>query len=169
VVMNDGKVEQSASPRDVYNAPDSGFVARFIGGHNIVIGRLSPDDASADSFVLDTPHGRVAGPITRQFAARTGSASAAIRSDMIGISASLPDQQPSDNCLHGTVQTIEYHGSSVRLVLDVGLEEEFIVFLSEGAFYDAPAEIGANVAAMWQPQAVHLLEHYEGVPHTKSQ
>ena len=38
VVMNGGKIEQMGSPREVFNAPRSEFVARFIGGHNILNG-----------------------------------------------------------------------------------------------------------------------------------
>ena len=35
VVMNDGVIEQSGTPREVFDAPKTEFVARFIGGHNI--------------------------------------------------------------------------------------------------------------------------------------
>jgi putative spermidine/putrescine transport system ATP-binding protein len=36
VVMNDGRIEQAGSPREVFEAPRTEFVARFIGGHNII-------------------------------------------------------------------------------------------------------------------------------------
>jgi putative spermidine/putrescine transport system ATP-binding protein len=36
VVMDGGRIEQDASPHTLFNAPRSEFVARFIGGHNIV-------------------------------------------------------------------------------------------------------------------------------------
>ncbi|EPX76603.1 ABC transporter ATP-binding protein [Salipiger mucosus] len=36
VVMNDGRIAQAAPPREIYNAPRTPFVARFIGGHNII-------------------------------------------------------------------------------------------------------------------------------------
>ena len=36
VVMNHGKIEQTGSPRDVFNAPRSEFVARFMGAHNVI-------------------------------------------------------------------------------------------------------------------------------------
>jgi len=36
VVMNAGRIEQQGSPRDVFEAPRTEFVARFIGGHNVV-------------------------------------------------------------------------------------------------------------------------------------
>lgn len=36
VVMNEGRIAQVAPPREIYNAPRTPFVARFIGGHNII-------------------------------------------------------------------------------------------------------------------------------------
>jgi putative spermidine/putrescine transport system ATP-binding protein len=36
VVMNDGKIEQQGAPHEIFNTPRTEFVARFIGGHNIV-------------------------------------------------------------------------------------------------------------------------------------
>ena len=44
VVMNHGLIEQVGSPHEVYNHPASEFVARFMGGHN----------------VIDTPNGPIA-------------------------------------------------------------------------------------------------------------
>ncbi|MEO8524367.1 MAG: ABC transporter ATP-binding protein [Caldimonas sp.] len=38
VVMNQGKIEQQGSPHEVFNAPRTEFVARFIGGHNVIPG-----------------------------------------------------------------------------------------------------------------------------------
>jgi putative spermidine/putrescine transport system ATP-binding protein len=36
VVMNGGRIEQAGPPRDVFNAPTTEFVARFIGNHNVI-------------------------------------------------------------------------------------------------------------------------------------
>ena len=36
VIMKDGRIEQAGPPRAVFNAPRTAFVARFIGGHNVV-------------------------------------------------------------------------------------------------------------------------------------
>ena len=36
VVMNNARIEQTGSARDVFNAPMTEFVARFIGGHNVM-------------------------------------------------------------------------------------------------------------------------------------
>jgi putative spermidine/putrescine transport system ATP-binding protein len=36
VVMNQGKIEQQGSARDIFHRPQTEFVARFIGGHNVL-------------------------------------------------------------------------------------------------------------------------------------
>jgi putative spermidine/putrescine transport system ATP-binding protein len=36
VVMNHGRIEQDAAPHQLFNAPRSEFVARFLGGHNVI-------------------------------------------------------------------------------------------------------------------------------------
>jgi putative spermidine/putrescine transport system ATP-binding protein len=36
VVMNHGVIEQVGSPHEVYNAPATEFIARFMGGHNVI-------------------------------------------------------------------------------------------------------------------------------------
>ena len=36
VVMSHGRIEQSGTPHEVFNAPRTEFVARFIGGHNVI-------------------------------------------------------------------------------------------------------------------------------------
>ena len=36
VVMNNARIEQSGSARDVFNAPMTEFVAKFLGGHNVM-------------------------------------------------------------------------------------------------------------------------------------
>ena len=35
-VMNNARIEQSGSAREVFNAPRSDFVAKFLGGHNVM-------------------------------------------------------------------------------------------------------------------------------------
>lgn len=64
IVMNDGRIEQSGSPRDIFNAPATEFVARFIGGHNVLqqhgaavalrADRLTVKKADADTKALLT-------------------------------------------------------------------------------------------------------------------
>lgn len=41
VVMNQGRIEQAGSPHEVFNAPRTEFVARFIGAHNVLPGDIA--------------------------------------------------------------------------------------------------------------------------------
>jgi putative spermidine/putrescine transport system ATP-binding protein len=36
VVMSEGEIEQAGSPREIFNEPRTEFVARFMGGHNVL-------------------------------------------------------------------------------------------------------------------------------------
>jgi putative spermidine/putrescine transport system ATP-binding protein len=36
VVMNHGRIEQAGAPHEIYNRPVNEFVARFMGGHNVI-------------------------------------------------------------------------------------------------------------------------------------
>src|SRR3982751_4473882 len=41
VIMNDGRIEQAAHPRMVFACPATAFVARFMGEHNVVSGKVT--------------------------------------------------------------------------------------------------------------------------------
>ncbi|WP_017471411.1 ABC transporter ATP-binding protein [Amphibacillus jilinensis] len=43
VVMNEGIIQQIASPKEIYRCPVNCFVAQFVGKTNLVSGRLCPD------------------------------------------------------------------------------------------------------------------------------
>jgi putative spermidine/putrescine transport system ATP-binding protein len=36
VVVNVGRIEHAAAPREVFSGPSTAFVGRFIGGHNVI-------------------------------------------------------------------------------------------------------------------------------------
>ena len=55
VVMNHGLIEQVGSPHTVYNHPASEFVARFMGGHNVI-------DTATGPIAVRNDHMRVGGP-----------------------------------------------------------------------------------------------------------
>jgi len=48
VVMQDGHIRQAGAPREVFGHPASSFVARFIGGHNVLPGASGPVAVRAD-------------------------------------------------------------------------------------------------------------------------
>jgi len=76
VVMDNGHIRQSGTPREIFEKPASAFIARFIGGHNVVPTPRGAVAVRADRCRIGTPgdgpyvSGRVAaveyqGPVVR--------------------------------------------------------------------------------------------------------
>ena len=55
VIMNNGRIEQAGTPREMFNAPKTEFVARFIGGHNVIPTDVGTIAVRADKLVLRRP------------------------------------------------------------------------------------------------------------------
>jgi iron(III) transport system ATP-binding protein len=101
-VMNGGKVEQAGSPEDIYERPRSEFVARFIGGSNVMKGKVVDDGRVECAGSLLRCSGRKAAP---------GSAVAvSIRPHVIRLWASQPEKM--DNIVPATVVRQVFLGSS---------------------------------------------------------
>ncbi|MGU3537329.1 ABC transporter ATP-binding protein [Methylobacterium sp. A54F] len=62
VVMNGGRIEQAADPRTVFERPATAFVARFIGGHNVIARPDGPIAVRADRMRLGPEAGAEAMP-----------------------------------------------------------------------------------------------------------
>src|SRR5690606_13936521 len=58
-VMSQGHVEQVGLSADIYNHPETPFVASFVGENNLFGGRVAA--ASGEEAVLDTAFGRLTG------------------------------------------------------------------------------------------------------------
>jgi putative spermidine/putrescine transport system ATP-binding protein len=52
VVMNKGRIEQVATPRELFEKPATEFIARFLGGHNVIETPLGPVAVRADRITL---------------------------------------------------------------------------------------------------------------------
>ena len=52
IVMNGGKIEQAGSADDVFNRPATEFVARFMGGHNVIAEKQSQFAIRADKISI---------------------------------------------------------------------------------------------------------------------
>ena len=61
VVMNRGRIEQVGAPRHVYNAPATEFVARFMGGHNVIDTAAGKIAVRTDQLRLSHGAGSAAG------------------------------------------------------------------------------------------------------------
>ena len=131
VVMNHGLIEQVGSPHTVYNRPVSEFVARFMGGHN----------------VLDTPAGKV-GVRTDQITvlplAQAGSESATNRRAVI-----------TDVEYQGTYVLLGLQNAGAAI--SASTTAEISVMVSEAAFAAQPFALGEEVQLAWTADAAHAL------------
>lgn len=58
VVMNDGRIEQPGTPREVFTKPATEFVARFIGGHNVLAADASKIAVRTDRLKIGRLNGQ---------------------------------------------------------------------------------------------------------------
>jgi len=152
VVMEGGTIKQAAAPRTVFNKPASTFVARFIGGHNVMRGTVTASDA-ADAAIEGPGGYRVAVP---RDGLQTGEKVAfAVRSDAVA-QAHAADAA-SNGALKATITSIEYSGASVHVALDVPDTEAFSAVIGEGTFFRQNWTEGDSVAVQWKEEALHVI------------
>jgi len=111
VVMNAGRIEQIGTPEDVYERPNSAFVARFIGGGNIINATyLSGRTVQVAGHSLDIGQGTFVGPgEPMSFCVKTHD-----------VELLAGDGIDAPNTLPGTVRGQAYLGSHRDYVVDVG-------------------------------------------------
>jgi len=153
VVMNDGKIEQAATPREVFERPATAFVARFMGDHNVVSGRASA--ASNGLAVLDVPHG---GSFAATGAAPEAGApiDIAIRTDHVRIG----EASAKGLGFTGTVSNIEYRGASVKLSVDGAGIEDFTAIIDDQSFDRKPVRVGDAVPLSWDAADAIVLGRF---------
>src|SRR5271157_774316 len=120
-VMNHGEIVQAGTPMEIYEFPNSKFVADFVGTVNIFEGKLIEDEP--EYVRIDSPelgatiyvsHGISAPPEATVWAA--------VRPEKIFMSTAQP--QGADNVVRGAVQDIAYLGDLsiylVKLATEIG-------------------------------------------------
>ena len=127
-VMDSGRLEQVATPRELYEAPASRWIAEFVGDINLFEGQIEPSKSShvatAPRLALAT---RDAGTIfvaePRQAITQTN-VCVAIRPEKVKLSRRAPasDDARAINRLEGVVTDVSYLGgmTSYKVKLDSG-------------------------------------------------
>ena len=147
VVMNAGRIEQAGSPEDIYKRPRTEFVARFIGGTNILRGRHLGSDA------VDAGGGLVLRCGSGDFAPHGDTAVSVRHHDIRLTSAEPASGEP--NWAAGTVARQVYLGS----------HRDYLVTLGNGEAIRtvAPADLaipqGQPVWLQFPPEHCRALAH----------
>jgi ABC-type Fe3+/spermidine/putrescine transport system ATPase subunit len=153
-VMNLGRFEQIDTPQAVYQRPVTRFVADFVGRNNIIEGAVK--SVSGDLATIDTVHGVLAARTGDRRIAAGQKASMVVRADLVRPLAA--GAAPPENRITGTIKGLEYAGSVILIVLNLGdgkeLKLEQPESLSRGE--SAPRH-GDNLTATWSPSDVYFL------------
>lgn len=161
VVMDHGLIEQAASPRDIYNRPHSAYVARFMGGQNVLTGKVTGTGEQGAAVVG-------AGGTYMVKALEKVEAGQEMRFSVRRDRIRLGKDAQGQNGLSGTVTNIEYQGTFVKVALDTGQREEFIIYLDDDVYFSRPIEVGETVHAEWDASLNHHLvgaNNSTGNPH----
>jgi putative spermidine/putrescine transport system ATP-binding protein len=144
-IMNRGRIAQMGAPRDVYERPDSAFVAKFLGEANLI-------PVKRDGGVLKGPGGA-------QFmvsAGNTNSDEGMIFLRPEKITLLPPEAPPGKNQLEGTVRHASFLGNIMRF--EVALSDNHIVLCdAANASGVTLAMPGESVRLGWQASDARLL------------
>jgi putrescine transport system ATP-binding protein len=121
-VMDKGIVVQVATPAEIYEAPNSRYVADFIGDINIMEGVVSTNTGSASQHgVVSMSSGDLKIEVEQECSAMSGANVAyAIRPEKVRIALDPPMETGRPNCISGEV-------------IDIGYLGDFSVFIVETA------------------------------------
>jgi putative spermidine/putrescine transport system ATP-binding protein len=120
VVMNQGLIEQVGSPHAIYNAPATEFIARFMGGHNVI-------DTGAGKIAVRNDHMLIA-----------PSEPTAPAAGIAGMGATITDVE-----YQGTYVLLGLDARTATGPTGVS------VMLPEAAFAQRPYTLGENVHLSW--------------------
>ncbi|MDQ0406619.1 ABC transporter ATP-binding protein [Streptomyces sp. NPDC000349] len=151
-VMNGGRVEQLGAPADLYENPQTTFVANFLGTSNLIqaeVDTRSGDDivvrAAGDKLLL--PGSRCAVP-----AQVGGKVLVGVRPEKVGLThadeaGSIPEGR---NRITGKISNSSFIGVSTQYVVDCAACPDFEVY-AQNIDRDARLVPGADVVLHWNP------------------
>ncbi len=153
IIMNDGKVVQIGTPKEIYRAPSNRFVAGFVGTNNIIAGTVSR--RSGDVVVLDTPIGEIRAVAPSTGGVREGQAvDLVISADRVIVNQARED---GHNQLSASLVSEEFVGSLVTLYLQVEGTEEFRVQIQQRELAGIDLSDNARLNVTWSPEDVLIL------------
>ncbi|MCC8190954.1 MAG: ABC transporter ATP-binding protein [Planctomycetes bacterium] len=158
-VMNAGRVEQTGSPAEIYEAPRSSFVAAFIGDTNFFDGTVKQVEGEyscigiedfGDVLVFNDKKTRVGGAVHLS-----------LRPEKLLILADPPSPQPRHNVVKGVVEEAIYLGSHTKYWVRVG-EYRLAVHRQHRRFLldEKPIRWQDEVWLEWHADDGYMLERY---------
>jgi spermidine/putrescine transport system ATP-binding protein len=142
-IMNEGRVEQVGSAREIYKQPASQFVADFIGESNIITVDWS-------GGVVTTSKEKI--PLPSPDPSDSGSGSLMVRPESIQLKVA----SPNDPGLLGTVTLVSFLGNFTRVSIDCPAAEDPVIVETQSEL-DEQVRAGCVVQLRWEPEAAVLF------------
>lgn len=151
VVMRDGRVFQCGSPTDLYERPQSSFVADFLGTSNFLQGELRefPDAAGWRLVTAGGARCRVPDVALE----RSGRASLMLRPERIVLNASIITQER----FQGRIERIAYTGDLIRYRVALNERDLIEVALQNKPGHIPQASVGDAVTVGWNLEDVRVF------------
>jgi len=128
MIINQGSMEQKGTPWDIYQSPNTPFVAEFIGESTIIsdldslrgFETLSSSLQTAIPYSVDPVEAVLETQAVRETLQELGDAfKALIRPEYIEVG--LPGElKMASACIHGTVRSLQFRGSEWMVAIEVG-------------------------------------------------
>lgn len=136
-LMNEGRIAQIGTPREIYERPQNRFAAEFIGLSNIFEGQFEEGFLTAAEGRIPLPPGTP-----------EGRGALVVRPEHMKVCA------VAEAYVWGRVTESVYAGSDTRIMvqLDSGLT---VIARQPAGSHEAP--VGSSVALNWTPTAAHLI------------
>jgi spermidine/putrescine transport system ATP-binding protein len=147
--MNHGRVEQVGTPSTVYDAPQSAYVAGFIGQQNFFSGIVDRSDGGAVGITVEGC--RIV--TSRPTGLGVGSdATLAVRPEHVTVSATA---ETGANAIPATLMGVSQLGSALQLVLLTAGGAKITARASRSV--EVPTTIGSTVWCRWDATSVHVF------------
>jgi putative spermidine/putrescine transport system ATP-binding protein len=166
VVMDTGRIDQADTANVIFNRPKTPYVARFMGGQNVLTGKVEPGNdggaqlRGANNSIYELP--------LASAGAKPGSEmSIVVRRDRVKLRRRpLGETVPGVNEIAGVVEATEYQGSYVKVTVDTGAE--FVANVADNVYDAEPVERGDAVLVKWDTADVHVLDKADVIGKTES-
>lgn len=154
-VMRDGRVEQLADPRTLYEKPSTAFVADFIGTSNLLV--LDRPTRVESILVVDVGGGERL-TATSDAPQAAGPVQITVRPERIALHTDVDAVVPERHSLvRGRVVDVVYCGSTTHVTVTFTTGERLVVhLLSDNPALRGVAR-GTDVALSWAPDGAHVI------------
>ena len=155
VVMDTGRIDQADSAEVIFNRPKTPYVARFMGGQNVLSGNVA--SASKKLISLKSAGGETFEAAAGGAAPARGTPlSFAIRRDRVRLKRRGGSKKTGVNEIAATVQSTEYQGTYVKVTLDAK-GQVFVANVADHDYFTERVDRGDDVIVSWDTADVHVL------------